>query len=74
MLFFGAARIPGMGKGIILAMNVGIYVVLTLILVLVIVANQNFDLQYMLVLAGLIALSIISLLSKVFYRAKKPQT
>ena len=74
LLFLGATRIPGLGKGTIWGMNVAIYVVLTLIPVWVLVAAQNFSLPYLLVLAGLIAVSAISILAKVFYRAKKPQT
>ncbi len=73
LLFLGATRIPGLGKGSIWGMNVAIYVVLTLIPVWVIVAAQNFGLSYLLVLAGLIAVSAVSLVAKVFYRAKKPQ-
>lgn len=73
LIFIGVTRIPGLSKGSIWGMNAVIYVVLTLIPVLVIVAAQSFSLQY-LVLVGLIAVSAVSLIGKVVYRPKKPQT
>jgi hypothetical protein len=73
ILFLGATRIPGLSKGTIWGMNAVIYVVLTLIPVWVIATAQGFSLQYV-VLAGLIAVSVVSLIGKVFYRAKKLQT
>jgi hypothetical protein len=73
LLFIGATRIPGLSKSSIWGMNAALYVVLTLIPVWVIVTAQSFSLQY-LVLAGLIAVSAVSLIGKAVYRPKKPQT
>lgn len=73
LLFIGATRIPGLSKSSIWGMNAAIYVILTLIPVWAIVTAQSFSMQY-LVLAGLIAISAVSLIGKAVYRPKKPQT
>jgi hypothetical protein len=73
LLILGTTRIPGLGKGTIIGMNITIYVILTLIPVWLLVTAQNFSMPYLLALAGLIAVSAISLVAKVFYRSKKPK-
>jgi hypothetical protein len=74
VLFLGVTRIPGLGKGTIIALNAVIYVALTLIPVWIIFGVPNLSFEYILVLAGLAALTVVTLAGKFFYRAKKPQT
>jgi hypothetical protein len=74
LLFLGVTRIPGLEKSTIIAMNTVIYVALTLIPAGIILGVTNLNIEYILILSGLAALTAVTLVGKYFNRAKKPLT